>query len=190
MSCGGGSTCLSLPTSSTVVSEGFSIVGILFKGTNQNEFQNFVGATGKASDAIPYTMVQDGSVVSFSGSINGVNINRSYTFFIVVDIPVGHTGLPPIQNQLARVDLVMNEEISGTILFSCRSSQEGIPLQARASHKNAGDAPYLPINAYATWTTITQSAPILQNQALSLFLMDKIGNEEAAFQVFIRTKNM
>lgn len=180
------SKCLSLPSPSGIVLSGGDVGPVLFQGTNQNEFQNFVGATGKASDVIPYTMAQDGEVVAFSASINGVNLNRTYTFYIVVDIPVGHVGLPPIENQLARVELLMFETITGTILFSCRRTEDGLPIQARASRKNTVDLPYLPIDAYATWTTVSPGTVIRRNQALSLYLTEKIGNEEAAFQVFVQ----
>lgn len=188
MGCCGSQTCLSLPTDPNVNPQTTLTNAIIYKGTNQNEFQNFVGATGKASDAIPYVMAHDGEVVAFSASIHGVNLLRKYLFYIVVDIPVGHVGLPPVANQLARVELDMNEVISGTIVFSCRRAKNGVAIQARASRKAVTDQPYLPIDAYAMWTTIQPGTPVLTSQALSLFLVDKLGNEEAAFQVFISSK--
>jgi hypothetical protein len=188
MSCSSKSACIALPVDPSVVTDSYSVGAVIYKGTNQNEFQNFVGATGKASDAIPYVMAQDGEVVAFSASINGVNLLRSYVFYIVVDIPVGHVGIPPVANQLAHVELQMNEIISGTIVFSCRRAENGLAVQARASRKNTTDLPYFPIDAFATWTTIQPGTLVQANQALALYLVDKLGNEEAAFQIFIRTK--
>ncbi|MEY4480164.1 MAG: hypothetical protein RLZZ267_842 [Bacillota bacterium] len=171
-----------VPTTSTTTDS------IFFKGTNQNNFQNFVGATGKASDAIPYTMLGDGTVVGFATAINGVNLLRNYTFYITADAPLGYVGIPPIVNQIARIELVMNEEVSGTLLFSCVLAENGIPFQARASLKGVVPSPYVPINAFATWTTIKPGAVVFREQALALYLLDKIGNEEASFQVFIQSK--
>jgi hypothetical protein len=54
--------------------------------------------------------------------------------------------------------------------------------------KGVVPSPYVPINAFATWTTIKPGAVVFREQALALYLLDKIGNEEASFQVFIQSK--
>lgn len=161
---------------------------ILFQGTNQNQFQNFVGATGKASDVVSYTMAQMGSIVGFAGAINGVNFQKTYTFYICVDVPVGTVGVPLLVNQVAKIEIIMNQSVTGTMLVTARSTEAGIPHQARASTKNTVPLPYVPIDAYAIWTTIKPGAPISRDQIVSLYLDTNLSNEEACFQIFVRSK--
>lgn len=176
--------CLVLPTTGAGEID-FTTQVILFQGTNQNQFQNFVGATGKASDVVSYTMAHSGNVTGFAAAINGVNFQKTYTFYICVDVPVGTVGVPLVVNQLAKVEITMNQSVTGTMLTTSRSSEEGIPHQARASTKDSIPLPYIPINAYATWTTIKPGAVILRDQIVSLYLDTNLTNEEACFQVFV-----
>jgi hypothetical protein len=114
---------------------------------------------------------------------------RSYTFYICVDVPVGTTGIPDVAYQLARVDFAMNQSVTGTLIFTSKQSDGGAPHQARASFKGVVGMPYQLIDAWAMWTDIKPGAAVTRDQIVSLYLVDKIGNEEAAFQVFLLASN-
>jgi hypothetical protein len=87
--------------------------------------------------------------------------------------------------QLAKIEVTMNQSVTGTMLFTSRSSEEGIPHQARASTKDSVPLPYVPIDAYAIWTTIKPGAIVSRDQIVSLYLDTNLTNEEACFQVFV-----
>jgi hypothetical protein len=134
-------------------------------------------------------VANDGAVVAFAAAINGVNLLRSYNLYICVDVPVGYVGIPSVEYQLAVVKFEMQQSVTGTVIFTSKMSDAGVPRQARASYKNSVPIPYQPIAAYATWTNLTPGASVSRDQIVSLYLDNKIGNEEASFQVFLLASN-
>ncbi|MDE7551691.1 collagen-like protein, partial [Bacillus tropicus] len=156
-----------------------SAKSIVFQGTNAG-FQRIAGSPGIDSNVIPYVTAGSGSIVGFTASINVNNLPAAvYTINICRNVPTNLT-VPTSSYILSTITLATTDKITGTIVFSIKSTDTG-PGQIQVFNPTPAVGP-----ATVTWTSITTGNPISIGDAISLYITPGI-TASAVYSVFLIT---
>ncbi|PET29093.1 hypothetical protein COJ93_08265 [Bacillus anthracis] len=156
-----------------------SAKSIVFQGTNAG-FQRIAGSPGIDSNVIPYVTAGSGSIVGFTASINVNNLPAAvYTINICRNVPTNLT-VPTSSYILSTITLATTDKITGTIVFSIKSTDTG-PGQIQVFNPTPAAGP-----ATVTWTSITTGNPISIGDAISLYITPGI-TASAVYSVFLIT---
>ncbi len=151
----------------------------MFQGTNAG-FQRIAGSPGIDSNVIPYVTAGSGSIVGFTASINVNNLPAAvYTINICRNVPTNLT-VPTSSYILSTITLATTDKITGTIVFSIKSTDTG-PGQIQVFNPTPAVGP-----ATVTWTSITTGNPISIGDAISLYITPGI-TASAVYSVFLIT---
>lgn len=119
-------------------------------------------------------------MVGFTASINVNNLPAAvYTINICRNVPTNLT-VPTSSYILSTITLATTDKITGTIVFSIKSTDTG-PGQIQVFNPTRAVGP-----ATVTWTSITTGNPISIGDAISLYITPGI-TASAVYSVFLIT---